>query len=542
MPSQPTSRIDTGRVDQGTAKPNTRSPGPRAVKTLSIARLLVALLGAIAMSAALWQLFGARAGLDVSHRAVDGIPISVFADRLAEPAPVVVIGHGFAGSRQLMLPFATTLARNGYTAVVFDFPGHGDNRTLLAGEIGEEERTRALLDAFARVVEEARALPGGDGRLATLGHSMAGDILVRYALEHDGSTAAVAVSPYLSKDPEADRPRNLLLIYGALEPPIVEAQGREAVALAAGAPPEKIETGKTYGDMADGTARRLVIAEGVEHIGVLYSETSLRAAVDWLDQAFARPAKDSGVDRRGPWLGLYFLGVMLLAWSLSALLPRAAEFPLGAGLGWRRLLPVAVLPAILTPLILWPLPTDFMSIVIGDYIALHFGLYGILVIAGLLRIGERPGSLLRGTYFAAAALAVTAVILFQTLALTLPVDRFVASYLPGAQRLPTVMALFVGTLIWFVADEWLTRGEGAARGGYPFTKFLFLVSLALAVALNLNELFFLVIIIPAILALFIVYGLFSRWIYRSTNQPIIAALANALAFATAIAVSFPLVA
>jgi hypothetical protein len=63
----------------------------------------------------------------------------------------------------------------------------------------------------------------------------------------------------------------------------------------------------------------------------------------------------------------------------------------------------------------------------------------------------------------------------------------------------------------------------------------------LAVALNLDELFFMLIIIPAILVMFIVYGLFSRWIYRGTQHPLVASLANALAFAWAIAVTFPVV-
>jgi hypothetical protein len=103
-----------------------------------------------------------------------------------------------------------------------------------------------------------------------------------------------------------------------------------------------------------------------------------------------------------------------------------------------------------------------------------------------------------------------------------------------------VLVLFTGTLLWFTADEWLTRG-GRARGAYALTKLLFLVSLMLAVALNLNELFFLVIIIPAILALFIIYGLFSGWIYRRTNCPLVAAVTSALAFASAIAVSFPVI-
>ncbi|MGB5831828.1 MAG: alpha/beta fold hydrolase, partial [Thiohalocapsa sp.] len=344
---------------------------------LTLGQLLIALVAVGAIVVALLMLFGAERGLTISHTEVDGIPVTVFAPRDEPPAPSVLIGHGFAGSRQLMHPFAVTLARNGYVAVTFDFPGHGRNRTPLAGTIGEPERAEALLDAFARVARYARTRPGSDGRLATLGHSMAGDILVRYADDDPEVDASVAVSPYLSRELGEGGPRNLLFVYGEYEPAMIVEQGREALAAVADAPPTDVELAVTYGDMGDGSARRLIVADGVEHIGVLYSATSLNAALDWLNQTYGRDS--SGVvDARGPWLGLFYLGAVLLAWPLSRLLPRVALEPLGANLRWRRLLPLAIAPALLTPLILWPLPSDFLPIVIGDYIALHFGLYGLL--------------------------------------------------------------------------------------------------------------------------------------------------------------------
>ncbi len=261
---------------------------------------LAAVLAVAAIIAGLSMLFRAERGLDIVHTEVDGIPVTVFQPRDAPPAPAVLIGHGFAGSRQLMHPFAVTLARNGYVAVTFDFPGHGRNRTPLAGTLGEPERAEALLDAFSRVARYARSLPASDGRLATLGHSMAGDILVRYADIDPDVDAAVAVSPYLSRELGAEGQRNLLFIYGEYEPAMILDQGREAVAALAGKSPEEIELGVTYGateadpdgKATDGpsaaNARRMVVADGVEHIGVLYSAVSQRAALDWINRVYGR--------------------------------------------------------------------------------------------------------------------------------------------------------------------------------------------------------------------------------------------------------------
>jgi dienelactone hydrolase len=516
-------------------------------------RLVDALLAGLAVAAmlsALAGLLGAERGLVVEHGAVDGIPMTLRYAEGTEAAPLVVIGHGFAGSRQLMEPFAVTLARNGYLALSFDFPGHGANPNRLQGRIGEERRIEMLREALARVVAYGRGLPQADGRLALLGHSMAGDVAVRYAtgseeLAGSGVDALVAVSPYLSQPPGDPRtaaaPHNLLFIYGEWEPDAILTQGREAVAAVAGGPASAIETAVTYGDFDDGSARRLVAAPAVEHIGVLYSEVSLSAALEWLDTAFERSAS-GWIDGRGPWLGLYFLGAVLLAWPLSRRLPRVAATPRGAGLGWRPLLSAALLPALLTPLLLRPLPTDFLPIAIGDYLALHFGVYGLLTaLVGWVLGARRPRARAPDAVsWPAFALALAAVVAYQTLALALPTEAFVTKFLPAPHRIPVLLVLFCGTLAWSLADEWLTRGTGARRGGYALTKLSFLLSLMLAVALDLQSLFFLVIIIPAILILFVVYGLFSGWIYRRTGHPWVAAVANALAFAAAISVSFPI--
>jgi Serine aminopeptidase, S33 len=453
---------------------------------------------------------------------------------------MVVIAHGFAGSQQLMQPFAVSLARNGYVAVTFDFPGHGRNAAPLGGGLADDDaRSRELLDALGRVVAFARDLPHGDGRVALLGHSMASDVVVRYARAHPEVQATVAVSLF-SRGVTAGSPRNLLVVDGALEPAVLKDEAYRVVGMATAG---QVEEGVTYGSFADGTARRLALADGVEHIGVLYSRESMAEALGWLDRAFGR-AGAGHLDARGPWLGLLYLGLVGLARPLSGLLPQLAPEPLGAGLPWRRLLPVAVAPALLTPLILWHVPTAFLPILLGDYLAVHFGLYGLLTAAGAWIVATagpregRPTMTASPRGLAAAALAVAA---YGTFAMGLPLDRFATSFLPIPERVPLVLALLAGTLPYFVADEWVTRGAGAPRWGYAATKLCFLLSLALAVALNLQRLFFLIIIIPAILLFFVIYGLFSGWAYRRTRDPFVGALANALIFAWAIAVTFPLV-
>ena len=507
-------------------------PGPTAWR---LARLLVALAALAAVAIAAWQLQSAERGLSVETAQAGTIPLTVFRPAAPGRAPVVVIAHGFAGSRQLMQPFALTLARAGYIAVTFDFPGHGRNHQRLAGGItNDKAAAAALVDALGEVVAYARARPDGDGRIALLGHSMASDTVVQYGRTHPDIGATVAVSTFV-RGIDADRPRDLLVIVGAWEPAFLQREAARITAMAAGGP---VVPGTTYGDLQAGTARRMVVAAGAEHIGVLYSPDSLRAARDWMDAVFGRHSVGPVVSR-GPWLALLFTGLVALAWPLAALLPRLADPPAGAGLPWRRLWPVGVLPAIVTPLLLRPLPPDLLPLLLGDYLALHIGVQGLLMLAMVAMMRVPLGAFRWSWRVPAVALAIAA---WGIVGIGLPIDTWFTSFLPTGERAAMVPIVAAGTLPWFIVDEWLTRGEAPARGGYAFTKACLLLSLGLAIALNVHRLFFLIIILPLILVFFTVYGLFSTWSWRATRHPLPAALANGISLAWAIAATFPLVA
>jgi pimeloyl-ACP methyl ester carboxylesterase len=501
-------------------------------------KLSVGLMAVAAILIGLLQLQRATEGLIITRTSVGKTPVTIFTPPSAAPAPVVVIAHGFAGSQQLMQPFAETLARNGYIAMTFDFLGHGRNPLPMRGDPTEGKTiTTALLGELAEVAASVRKLPGSDGRIAVLGHSMASDIVVRFAQANPDVQATVAVSVFSPVVTPAS-PRNLLVIVGALEPAMLRNEGLRLVNLTAGG---TAVAGETYGAFADGTARKLVIARGVEHIGVLYSHDSMVEALRWMNAAFDK-TQEGSIDDRGRWLALVFAGIVTLAWPLSALLPVASDVPAGANLGWGSLVPAAVAPAVLTPLLLWKMPTAFLPILLGDYLTLHFLLYGALTGAALLVL-RRNARRAQPTFLSwkAIAIATCAVAGYGIIAFGLPVDAYVFSFLPIPARFRLIAAIACGTLPYFVADEWMTRGKESRRGAYALTKFCFLLSLAGAVALNPMKLFFLVIIVPAILLLFLAFGLISRWSYVATRHPLPGAFGNAAIFAWAIAVTFPMI-
>ena len=179
-------------------------------------------------------------------------------------APVVVIAHGFAGSRPLMEGFALTLARAGYIVVSYDLAGHDRNPVPMSGDVSVVTgTTHVLMDELGRVSDAALALPGAHGRLALLGHSMASDIVVREAARDRRVRAVVAVS-MISLAVTKDQPRNLSVVAGAWEiMQTVEAE--KALHLA----DPNAGLGQTVGDPAAGTGRRAVLAPSTEHVSVL---------------------------------------------------------------------------------------------------------------------------------------------------------------------------------------------------------------------------------------------------------------------------------
>ncbi|WP_341908700.1 alpha/beta fold hydrolase [Polaromonas sp. YR568] len=526
---------------------------------------LVGLVSVVAILVGVWQLEAAFDGVSIDRQRLGTTPVTVFRPAPAAgvasaiSAPVVLIAHGFAGSQQLMQPFALTLARNGFTAITFDFPGHGRNPAPMPGGITDTDQSlQSLLaamtqmGAFAAQLSQAK---GGDGRYAVVGHSMASDIVVRHAQAHPDVVATVGVSlfaPSISASTPGNSPRNLLVVAGAMEPAMMADEALRVVARVAGAD-AKLDT--TYGRFEDGTARKATLAPGVEHIAVLYSRATLKQTLDWLSAAWGRPpAAQAFTDSRGPWLGWLLAGVVGLAWPLSRLLPRVARSDSDAAprarMRWwgpirRSYLPLAVLPAVITPLVLWRMPGNLLPLLLGDYLVMHFALYGLLTLLGMALVRRTMPGAFAGVAVGsrrAAALAVAMATAYALFAVGLPVDSYVFNVQPEPARLPLILAMCLGTLPYFIADEWLTRDAGAARGAYLVTKVCFLLSLVLAIALNPAKLFFLAIIVPAILLLFVVYGLFSRWTFASTGHPAVAALANALTFACFVAVTFPIVA
>ncbi len=483
-------------------------------------QLLAGLTAALLIGLSLFRLEYARSGIDRTPLSAGLTPATLYRTP-GSHGPLVVIAHGFAGSRQLMEALSLTLAHAGYAALAFDFEGHGRNPVPMSGDVTAIEGTTARLIAETRrVIEAGRAATGWTGEVALIGHSMASDIVIRTGLADARAGPIVAISAF-SQAITADEPDALLIINGALEGHLRE----EALRVLQLTDPAAAE-GETA--EAGPTTRRAVAAPMVEHVGVLYSATTLTETRAWLDRFYDRPPSTAPVARTGGWVVLLLGGIVLLGWSLLALIPGTRE---ATPVPLKTYMFALAVPAIIAPLIATRIEIQVLPALIADYLALHLLLYGALQLAILWRAGITPP---RPNLIPMLALLAFALGVFG-----LALDRYAASFLPLGPRLPILPAIALGAVPFMLADAMLSEAGRASFWRRTVQRLAFLASLILAVALDFDRLMFLVIVLPVIVLFFVLFGLMGRWVGRRHGAAT-SGLALGVVLAWSLAASFPL--
>lgn len=482
-------------------------------------QLSVFLAGLLLVALALWHLEQARSGVSTRDMDIGATPATLYWDRNAAPSPVVIVSHGFAGSRQLMQAFSLHLARAGYRVLAFDALGHGRNPMPMSGDVTAIDGTTALLVAETRrVIAAARQIDGASGEVAVLGHSMASDIVIRAALAEPDVDNVIAISMF-SEAVTPQAPERLLIVSGEWE-----ARLRK-VALSA---LRQVDPEADEGDTATSgdVQRRATVSPAVEHVGVLFSAHSLRESLDWLNRGFQR-SKEPSVEPTGGWILALLIGIVLTFRPLTERLPqRSAPEPPTT----KRLLLAIALPMLLAPAIGLLVFRPFLPVLVADYLLLHFALYAGIQLAVLRRWPMQRGEL----SWPGLALLLTWGLLFIGLAL----DRYAASFLPTGERLLIIAALSLATVPFMLADS-LVSGAGAGRWWQRLAaRAAILVSLAIAAVIKPEQLGFVLLVFPVILLFFLVHGTLGRALAQRTGTAA-SGIGLGLILAWALGVSFP---
>ncbi len=514
------------------------------------ARWLPAALALTIAALSAWNLLRIEQTVRRELHIVDGVPMELFLPlNSTSPAPALVVGHGFSGNRQLMYGFGYALARNGYVAALLDFAGHGLSNDRLPDGFNEAQyrKLAANLDVALRFV---RARPEVDPlRVGLLGHSMGATAVTRYAVEHTDVPLTVAVSLGAfggSLPPDPARPRNLLVLVGALE---FEGFRRGSTNALRVAWADSV-AGQTYGEFAAGTARRLVVVPGVEHITVLFSSLAHGEVVRWLDHAFgvARMGEPLADERMG-WVLAWYLAASVGFFPVSRALhgrmgaPSAPSPTLNAG----RALLVMTVAVAFAALALWSelIPYRWMPLTVGNYVGAFFAVVGASLIAfvALAQRGRhiQAPPLMLPSLSARHTLAALLTSAYVVLTFGLMAHLTWSSFALVDARLWVFFVLWASCFLLFLGDELLTQGAPARRLAlWTATKLILLTGLVIAV-LVLGAPAFLLLLIPVMVVLFVWHGVYAHRLYQLTHSPLPSALMNASLFAWVIAATFALV-
>ncbi len=261
-------------------------------------RLFVVLMALLLILLSWWGVAAARTGLVVREIERDRIPMLYVAPQQTEKIPGVLVAHGYAGSKQLMLGYAHVLAHAGYAVMLWDEGGHGANPTPLE-RFGLQHDLEV---AYTTLLEQPEVDPT---RLALLGHSMGSGVVMSAAISNPDFAATIAISP-TGAAVNSQVPRNLQLQVGSWEVRFI-ANARRLLQQAGG----------ENENLAQGKGRSLVTIPNAEHITILLRNASHQAARKWLDATFGIQNTSSYVDLRMAWYGLHLIAWLVLLGAVA---------------------------------------------------------------------------------------------------------------------------------------------------------------------------------------------------------------------------------
>ena len=186
----------------------------------------------------------------------------------------IIIGHGFAGSKEMMRQIAYDVANAGSNAVLFDFIGHGSNQRKLVNQPTEiTGTTQQLVNQLSDIIKTIYEKFGSEISISLVGHSMASDIVIRASADKR-INSVVAISPY-STGITQDFPKDLLLISGQFENHL-RSHALQMVKTFKNEAKENTE----YAD--EKIRRKASYIPNTGHVSVIYAPQTTRIIIDWL--------------------------------------------------------------------------------------------------------------------------------------------------------------------------------------------------------------------------------------------------------------------
>lgn len=458
-------------------------------------------------------------------------PVLALQPRGWQRGPSAIVVHGYSGSKEMMQSIARSLAESGMAVYCPDLPGSGDS----SERYRREEMHGALRGFYDFLLAKGYIQ---SGKVALIGHSMGGGLVTQLACEKDGIRATVAISS-APAGLGSKRPLNFLAVVGGRDLPGLRdttiRMMREATSGAF------FQDGQEIGDIADGTARRLLIVGGANHLGVVYSLETIREIQEWLGRTFGLQSLPQPRQRM-LWVGVSYVGVFFLFIPLAALVGAVQQprevLSFDHRAGWRNNL--MWIPAGLLALVIlryWS-PLGFVRIEAGTYLASFFLLAGLIRIL-LTRLTQTPEPSLDLDNLMPGVLLGFVSFLFLYLTFGAIAHRNWLYMLESAGRLKWFAVVALGISPFFIEDEKIGRSvqeDNSVMTSYFYSmggKVCILAVLLLPIVSPFFRAprFLLSIGFPFLVVFFTIFQLLSVALYHFTRRTMATAVFNTLLFA-----------
>jgi len=264
-----------------------------------LAACLVVLVSAVVV-ASLVQRDGGRVQVtNVTYRNWNGIPVRAKLLRPEDaapdnPLPGVVYIHGYQNNRETSDAYCIELARRGFVVLNIDAIGRGNS-----GIPNYPDSDFDVTYGARTSLEYLRRLPYVDAeRTGMMGHSLGAEMAYTVALQ-DSTVEALVISGFAYTLEASDtRPKNMLMIIGQWDEYRQRMTGVRDIAKEWMSTPqtrqvipvENPQLGVTYGDFAQGTARRVFVPRAI-HIQESHSRAAITQALVWMRDALRLPER-----------------------------------------------------------------------------------------------------------------------------------------------------------------------------------------------------------------------------------------------------------
>jgi pimeloyl-ACP methyl ester carboxylesterase len=302
----------------------------RTKAPIALAICLVVMLGGFVVASLIQRDLGRVEVRNVIYENYNGIlvrakllrPVSATQDN---PAPGIVYIHGYQNNRETSDAYCIELARRGFVVLNIDAIGRGNSGIPNDPDAPDFDETYGGRTSLAYL----RELPFVDAaRTGMMGHSLGAEMAYAVAL-NDPTVNALVISGFAyTLDGSTTSPKNMLMIIGKWDEyrermtgtDDIEAEWMSTPQTRQVIPVENPRLGVTYGDFAQGTARRVFVPRAI-HIQESHNRAAIAEALTWMKSALGPDQQDWIDPHNQTWMVKEWATLVAMLAGFAALLP-----------------------------------------------------------------------------------------------------------------------------------------------------------------------------------------------------------------------------